>query len=911
VTVTVNPAPPVNQPPTANAGPDQTLTLAVGQSSVAVTLNGSGSSDPDGTIATYNWTGTPDPANSTSPSVTLAAGSHTFTLVVTDNSGASSVADTVRIAINPAPPVNQPPTANAGPDQTLTLSAGQTSLAVTLNGSGSSDPDGTIATYNWTGTPDPANSARPSVTLAAGSYTFTLLVTDNSGATSVADTVRITVNPAPNQAPTASAGPDQTLTLSAGQSSLAVTLNSSGSSDADGSIASYTWTGTPDPANVASPMVTLSAGTYTFTLVVTDNAEATSAPDTVTITVNTPAQACAPDQVPTDAQLAHIQCITEYTGPEVCVACHEGEARDMHGSVHYQQNGLTDYVTNIDGLGGERGFDFAATGINTYCGTHENSPRFTCAGCHVGNGRFPKTPDQMNFPLFPFEFEDLTVEQQDELANIDCLTCHQEVYKRFPDPSAGFEDLVLENVALNSNGLLVESTGSTVIRTSLEGIPVVNDHDSDGRFDFLFVPADPTNPLLEGIPAGLMSITGLQAAQTVHPTTRKSCLNCHAGAAGADGAKRGDLNSLMANPSITLDRHMSPAGSDMTCSDCHSAGNHRMLGRGLDLRPNDVPPATSTPAGDQFACTACHTASTVHNAVTNGATFARHVAKVACQTCHIPTYGKGVATEVYRDWQDPHVSQTACNGRGGWLPAESKDSNLVPSYAWFDGTSEVYYLGESLVDVPTVPLAADVAATFQASAGPSAVNFDVNDPAFVLGVSAAIVDGSGAINKALGAKNPDAKIYPMKEHWGKLARHNDSNALIGHSTYEFFRTGDFDYAVEQGMAQSGLTGSYDVVPVHTFQTINHGVEPKANALGANNACGTCHDVAAFTTGKPLRMHLERDMGYAVTRAGITAGTNGSYTCSVSCHGSETGNFTNIHSRSQHRNAGCTACHANR
>jgi hypothetical protein len=103
------------------------------------------------------------------------------------------------------------------------------------------------------------------------------------------------------------------------------------------------------------------------------------------------------------------------------------EARDMHGSVHYQQNGPTDYVTNIDGLGGERGFDYAATGINTYCGTHENSPRFTCAGCHVGNGRFPMA--QSEFELL----DPSSPEAHAQLANIDCLMCHQEVYKRFPD----------------------------------------------------------------------------------------------------------------------------------------------------------------------------------------------------------------------------------------------------------------------------------------------------------------------------------------------------------------------------------------------------------------------------------------------------------------------------------------------
>ncbi len=601
----------------------------------------------------------------------------------------------------------------------------------------------------------------------------------------------------------------------------------------------------------------------------------------------------------------HQGCITNYTGPEVCVACHETQARAVHSSVHYQQNGPTDFVDNINGLAGERGFDFAATGINTYCGTHENSPRFTCAGCHVGNGRFPASTA---------DFAAMTLTQQrTELANIDCLMCHQQAYKRFPNPADGFEPLVLENVSL-SNGVLIEAPGSSVTRTGIQGIPIVDPVTQD----FDFIPADPTNPLLADLPANFsMTITALQAAQTVHPTTRQSCLNCHAGAAGADGAKRGDISSLLANPTTTMDRHMSPQGSNMTCSDCHYAGNHRVRGRGVDLRVNDIPPATTTPAGDQFACTACHTASTVHSAVTNGATFARHVAKVACQTCHIPTYGKGIATEIGRDWQDPHVTQTACNGRGGWLPREDKGSNLVPTYAWFDGRSEVYVLGENLSGVPTLPLPTNIATLFRPSAGTSAANFDANDPAFVLGVPSAILNPTtGVISRALGARNADAKIYPMKEHWGKLARNTRTNTLIGHSTFEFFRTGDFDLAVREGLAQTAgmnATDAYSVVPVHTFQSINHGVEPRASALGANNTCGTCHDVpiSPFTTGKPLRMNLERDMGYAVTRAGITAGTNGNWTCNVSCHGTETGNMTNIHSRSNHRNAGCNACHANR
>ena len=58
--------------------------------------------------------------------------------------GAASF-DTVNVNVNAAP-ANQPPVANAGTDQTITLPIN----SVTINGSGSSDPDGSISTYLWT-----------------------------------------------------------------------------------------------------------------------------------------------------------------------------------------------------------------------------------------------------------------------------------------------------------------------------------------------------------------------------------------------------------------------------------------------------------------------------------------------------------------------------------------------------------------------------------------------------------------------------------------------------------------------------------------------------------------------------------------------------------------------------------------
>jgi hypothetical protein len=266
-----------------------------------------------------------------------------------------------------------------------------------------------------------------------------------------------------------------------------------------------------------------------------------------------PSSTPRPDPADADADEAERQAaafaahatITEYLGPQTCVACHRAEAEDMHGTVHYQQTGPTPNVPNIPGYAGERGF--GDIGFNTYCGTHISSSRATCGGCHVGNGRFP-TPDITD----------------DQLFNIDCLMCHQDQYKR---TAAGpFETISVTG----PDGV----PGSATIRVPIE--------DETG---FQYMPDEDS-----------MAISILEAAQTVHATTRASCLRCHAGAGGGDGVKRGDLSMGFVNPSATLDIHM--GGQGLVCGDCHSVGNHRVRGRGLDLRPNDAP--------ERFTCESCH-----------------------------------------------------------------------------------------------------------------------------------------------------------------------------------------------------------------------------------------------------------------------------------------------------------------
>lgn len=78
------------QSPFANAGPDQTLNDVDGNDSESVTLDGSGSSDADGTIESYEWDTNNDGVTDrlgVIVDVVFAVGTHTVTLTVTDNHG--------------------------------------------------------------------------------------------------------------------------------------------------------------------------------------------------------------------------------------------------------------------------------------------------------------------------------------------------------------------------------------------------------------------------------------------------------------------------------------------------------------------------------------------------------------------------------------------------------------------------------------------------------------------------------------------------------------------------------------------------------------------------------------------------------------------------------------------------------
>lgn len=251
----------------------------------AVTLDGSGSKDPDGQAVTYRWELTTKPAGSAATLSDAAAskpvitpdlvGAYTVRLVVNDGKADSSpVTFTVT-----ATRINNAPTAKAGDDITAV-----NGTEVVLNGTGSGDPDGDLISYRWTLATKPAGSTavlggadtpRPFFTPdVSGSYVLSLVTSD--GALSSPMSYVTVSSGAANVAPTAVAsGPTSVVLVG-----TRVTLDASASVDPNGDLLRYTWRWISKPLGslallgfetTARPeFVPDQAGDYVVALVVSD-----------------------------------------------------------------------------------------------------------------------------------------------------------------------------------------------------------------------------------------------------------------------------------------------------------------------------------------------------------------------------------------------------------------------------------------------------------------------------------------------------------------------------------------------------------------------------------------------------------------------------------------------------------------
>ena len=233
----------------------------------AVTLDGSGSSDPLQRPLTYLWEPGSDNSGSvgvlpSTPTVQLnpqRTGVYWFVLTVTADNQVS-IPDSVLVTVVDAD--NAPPQADAGPDLGFPLDA-----IIFLDAGASSDADGDSLSFVWRlvageGTVSLLDStaAQTSFTATlAGDYVFRVLVSDSFS--TATDEVRIRLSAADNIRPIAAAGRDTAIAVG-----VTLTLDGSASTDPDGDdeSLSYQWM-ISSPAGVDATLSDVTSARPSFT----------------------------------------------------------------------------------------------------------------------------------------------------------------------------------------------------------------------------------------------------------------------------------------------------------------------------------------------------------------------------------------------------------------------------------------------------------------------------------------------------------------------------------------------------------------------------------------------------------------------------------------------------------------------
>lgn len=385
--------------------------------------------------------------------------------------------------------------------------------------------------------------------------------------------------------------------------------------------------------------------------------------------------------------------------------------------------------------------------INSFCGMAiTNEPR--CTSCHVGYG-----------------WTDMSQPPPAADSAVDCLVCHDTTgdYRKFP---------------------------------TLAGYPTSIPREWPKGSGTMVLPPDLPN-----------------IAQHVGVTGRANCGSCHFYGGGDDGVKHGDLDSSLVSAPRALDVHMSPNGADFSCSDCHTTWGHSVSGSRYQMTAKDtvgidVPGHTDM---TRASCESCHGSQPHQQAKLND-----HVSKLACQTCHIPAFARGgVATTMWWDWStagklddsgqpiteyDDQGEISYLSEKGDFRHAE----NVIPHYAWFDGTVEYTLIGDTL---------------------------DTENPPV-------------GINRVHGGPDDHAsRIWPFKLMRGKQPYDTERKSLLvnhvfGDNDSSLWSNYDWPRALIAGSEMSGVpfSGQFDFVETTMHWPITHMVAPAKQALG----CDSCH-----------------------------------------------------------------------
>lgn len=287
------------------------------------------------------------------------------------------------------------------------------------------------------------------------------------------------------------------------------------------------------------------------------------------------------------------------------------------------------------------------------------------------------------------------------------------------------------------------------------------------------------------------SVDLVLAAQSVGPTSKANCGTCHFNGGGGTGVKHGDLDETLLDPSEELDVHMGGLGFE--CSECHAGESHQILGASHGSLQEGT---------NHFSCADCHTEEPHAKKILN-----KHTSSIACETCHIPSFAREMATKTYWDWSTAGLDKNVENDEFG-MPNYNKkkgdfvwEMNVVPVYSWHNGKADYYQIGDEISPSNVVKL-----------------------------------------NSLLGSiKDPDSKITPFKLMKGKQIYDSQNNYLVVPKLFGeggYWKTYDWNGAAELGMESVNLeySGQYDFIETEMYWPINHMVAPADNSL----SCTSCH-----------------------------------------------------------------------
>lgn len=255
-----------------NAAPTASATATVDGAVVGV--DGTASTDRDGMVSRWAWD-FGDGATAATPTAThryARSGTYTIRLTVTDDDGATgSTALSRSVTVVPVPP-------------TATATAQVAGLTAYLDGSGSTDVDGTVTGWAWDfGDGTSGTGATPThVYPASGTYPVTLTVTDDSGQTGTT-TLPVTVQ---SNAPVAADDFGRTVTNGWGTADVGGAWTVAGGTAAF-AVANRTGTQTlTGPGSSTSALLAgVTAGTLTMTFDSTVTTAATGGGTTVSAIV--------------------------------------------------------------------------------------------------------------------------------------------------------------------------------------------------------------------------------------------------------------------------------------------------------------------------------------------------------------------------------------------------------------------------------------------------------------------------------------------------------------------------------------------------------------------------------------------------------------------------------------------------